>query len=301
MKTFLFTWNPKNWPWTNLEQSIEQINTTGRVTEKWSIISHKQVQPGDRAFLMRLGVKPKGIMAAGFVTSNSFLSEHFSGNGKLVHKVWIDFEVIRNPEVEPLLGLDLLNSGNLSKVNWTPEPSGTKIGPEFAAELEALWGDFLTPKNDSLERVNKTISMKSDKRLLKGSFPKYLDNEKENKRVGDLGELLVLQYEQKKLKLLGIKKKPNHISKTQGDGLGYDILSYDETGHEIYIEVKTTVSNFDTPFYITHHELERSIQDSAKFVLYRLFEYNEINNTATYFERKGELTDLCTNPILYKV
>jgi len=34
MKTFLFTWNPKKWNWTTLEQSINQIESTGRTTEK---------------------------------------------------------------------------------------------------------------------------------------------------------------------------------------------------------------------------------------------------------------------------
>ena len=144
MKTFLFTWNPKKWNWTTLEQNIDQIEQTGRTTEKWSVISHKKIQPGDRAFLMRLGEEPKGIMAAGFVATPSFLSKHWSGEDKLVNRVMIDFEVILNPEKEPLLCLDILNQGNLSKVNWTPHSSGIEINPEVVDELEAVWFDFLT-------------------------------------------------------------------------------------------------------------------------------------------------------------
>ncbi|HTO15365.1 MAG TPA: hypothetical protein VLZ83_06325, partial [Edaphocola sp.] len=144
MKTFLFAWNPKKWNWTTLEQSIDQIEQTGRATEKWSVISHNKIQPGDRAFLMRLGEEPKGIMAAGFVSTPPFLSKHWSGEDKLVNRVMIDFEVILNPEKEPLLSLDILNQGNLAKVNWTPQSSGIEISPEVTDELEAVWFDFLT-------------------------------------------------------------------------------------------------------------------------------------------------------------
>lgn len=144
------------------------------------------------------------------------------------------------------------------------------------------------------------MSPKSDKIVLKGTFTNYIDNEKENKRIGDLGELLVLQHEQEKLKTLGIRKEPEHKSKSEGDGLGYDILSYNEQGKEIFIEVKTTVRNYDAPFFITRNELLRSKQDNDKFFLYRLYEFDDANNNAKYYRRQGDLTELCVNPILYR-
>ena len=147
MKTFLFAWNPKKWDWTTLEQSIEQIQQTGRVNEKWSVISHKKISPGDRAFLMRLGKEPKGIMAAGFVATPPFLSQHWSGEDKLVNRVIIDFEVILNPEHEPLLNLQILNQGNLAKGHWTPQSSGIEINPDITDDLEAVWFEFLNTEN----------------------------------------------------------------------------------------------------------------------------------------------------------
>lgn len=138
MKTFLFAWNPKKWNWTTLEQSINQIEQTGRATEKWSVISHRKIQPGDRAFLMRLGKEPKGIMAAGFVATPPFLIKHWSRENKMVNRVMIDFEVILNPEYEPLLSLNILNEGKLAKINWTPQSSGVEINSEITDELEAI-------------------------------------------------------------------------------------------------------------------------------------------------------------------
>jgi len=143
MKTFLFAWNPKKWNWETLEGDIEQIEETGKTTLQWSVQSHKKIKPGDRAFLVRLGQEPKGIMAAGFVTTPPFLTQHWSGSDKLVNRVMIDFEVILNSEFEPLLNLDLLNHGNLSKGTWTPQSSGIEINPILVDELEAVWFNFL--------------------------------------------------------------------------------------------------------------------------------------------------------------
>ena len=155
-KTFLFAWNPKKWKWETLQQSIDQIEQTGQATEKWSVISHRKIQPGDKAFLMRLGDEPKGIMAAGFVSTVPFLSKHWSGEGKSMHCVMINFEVILDPGAEPLLSLDILNQGNLANVNWTPQSSGIEIAPEIADELEAVWFDFLTTNEISYNHYLET-------------------------------------------------------------------------------------------------------------------------------------------------
>jgi 5-methylcytosine-specific restriction protein A len=144
INTFLFAWNPDKWKWTTLEQSIEQLENSGKVTERWSCVSHKTIKPGDRAFLVRLGSEPRGIFAAGYVVSEPFLSKHWSGEDKDVYRVLIDFEVLLNPENESILTLDILKTGNLEKQQWTPQSSGISIKPELVEELEAVWFDFLT-------------------------------------------------------------------------------------------------------------------------------------------------------------
>ena len=49
-----------------------------------------------------------------------------------------------NPEKEPILTLDILKTGNLSKqYSWTPQASGITIRPDIVDELEAVWFDFL--------------------------------------------------------------------------------------------------------------------------------------------------------------
>jgi Domain of unknown function (DUF3883) len=152
-----------------------------------------------------------------------------------------------------------------------------------------------------LIKIDRVANAQVEEIVLKGRYTNYVENEKERKRLGDLGELLVLQHEQEKLMASGSMKRPQHKSKSEGDGLGYDILSYDETGDEILIEVKTTAGSFEDPLYITGAELLCSQKVPRKYWLYRVYEYDDINNSAKYSLIKGDLTEFCINPILYKV
>ena len=82
-----------------------------------------------------------------------------------------------------------------------------------------------------------------------------------NRKLGRDGEELVFQFEQERLKGLDrsdLAKKIRWISEEDGDGAGYDILSFDERGKERFLEVKTTVGSDTTPFYVTRNELSLS-------------------------------------------
>ncbi|HKL41276.1 MAG TPA: DUF3883 domain-containing protein [Clostridia bacterium] len=64
-----------------------------------------------------------------------------------------------------------------------------------------------------------------------------------------------------------LAKKVEHSSVIKGDGLGYDILSYDEEGNKKYIEVKTTVNKNNNSFYISSNEIEFS-KSNKNYYLY---------------------------------
>lgn len=71
----------------------------------------------------------------------------------------------------------------------------------------------------------------------------YVALQIENSNLGKLGELLVVEWEKKTLRQCGrqdLASQVEHVSETLGDGVGYDILSFDKYGNEKYIEVKTT-------------------------------------------------------------
>jgi len=109
-----------------------------------------------------------------------------------------------------------------------------------------------------------SIKKKSSKTRMPHFSPvrrNYLAQEALNRSLGLAGELFVVDLETKRLNAAGQKQLANrveHASTAQGDGLGYDILSYETSGQERFIEVKTTAFGGTTPFYVTHNELLRS-------------------------------------------
>jgi hypothetical protein len=65
-----------------------------------------------------------------------------------------------------------------------------------------------------------------------------------NRKLGREGEELVLHFERQRLQRqdrVDLAKKVKWISQEEGDGAGYDILSFDHQGNERLLEVKTTV------------------------------------------------------------
>lgn len=132
----------------------------------------------------------------------------------------------------------------------------------------------------------------------------FIQNNIENKRIGDLGELWVVEREKQKLQRTNkpkLAKKVKHVAKEKGDGLGYDILSYDQDGNKIYIEVKTTKGNANSTFYITRNELEKSRIENDNYRLYRVHKFDEENDNAELLIIKGDLSNLCGIPLTYKV
>ena len=72
---------------------------------------------------------------------------------------------------------------------------------------------------------------------------KYLEAEASNHSLGIAGEEFVLQFEHERLWRAGkrtLADRVEHVAKTKGDFLGFDILSFEVNGHERLIEVKTT-------------------------------------------------------------
>ncbi|MBK8250120.1 MAG: DUF3883 domain-containing protein [Gemmatimonadetes bacterium] len=66
-----------------------------------------------------------------------------------------------------------------------------------------------------------------------------------------------------------------HVADTRGDGLGYDVLSFEESGKERLIEVKTTKFGIHTPFLITRNEVRVSDSRRDHYALYRVFGFRK--------------------------
>lgn len=122
----------------------------------------------------------------------------------------------------------------------------------------------------------------------------YLEREARNSSLGLAGERLVMIYEHARLIRAGKKdlaEKVEHVSQARGDGEGYDILSFEESGEERLVEVKTTKYGQETPFFVSRHEL--SVSD-ARFGQYRLYRVFQFKVSPRLYILAGALSKTCT-------
>lgn len=99
-----------------------------------------------------------------------------------------------------------------------------------------------------------------------------------NRKLGHNGEETIFQFEQQRLRQLDrsdLAKKVRWVSQEDGDGAGYDILSFDYKGGERFLEVKTTVGSQTAPFYLTRNELSFSKERPKEFRICRLYDFSK--------------------------
>jgi hypothetical protein len=117
----------------------------------------------------------------------------------------------------------------------------------------------------------------------------YLQREADNRLLGLRGEEFVVAFERERLIAAGEERlaaNVEHVSVSQGDGAGYDVLSYDENTRERLIEVKTTKFGEYTPFYVSRNEVEVSKLEPSSYHLYRLYQFGP---SACLYMRPGPL------------
>lgn len=137
--------------------------------------------------------------------------------------------------------------------------------------------------NDEPAAYNKSIFKKVN----------YLELEQQNTALGEQGEQLILNYERWKLINAGKEKLADTIewvSKEKGDGAGFDILSKNLNGKDMYIEVKTTKLGDAVPIHFTRNEWGFSQKNNSDFFLYRVFNFQK---DPKFFIKEGSFDRYC--------
>ncbi len=118
------------------------------------------------------------------------------------------------------------------------------------------------------------------------------------------GEETVVEFEKKKLREANkhaLAEKIIHVSKDWGDGAGYDVLSYEPNGAEILIEVKTTLREKDSGFFITANEMKCARENRENYRIDRIFEFNPNSRSGGIFYLSVEqLEKMHLIPLQYK-
>ncbi|OLO37034.1 hypothetical protein BTR23_14710 [Alkalihalophilus pseudofirmus] len=122
-----------------------------------------------------------------------------------------------------------------------------------------------------------------------------------NKEIGYKGEKFVLKLEKEQLSS-DLAEKIIHVSIEEGDGAGYDILSYDSSGKPKFLEVKTTTGPKETPFYLTENEKAFFEEYKEEVEIVRVYDFDVETGTGEIYKLRGEdfFKKVNLQPIAYK-
>jgi hypothetical protein len=117
-------------------------------------------------------------------------------------------------------------------------------------------------------------------------------SEAETRALGEAGELLVLEHERRRLLEAGrgdLADRVVHTAKVEGDGSGFDILSFFPDGRPKFVEVKTTTGPKDTDFLISANEVAFSATHPDDYELCRVFAYSARANVGHCYTITGDI------------
>lgn len=139
------------------------------------------------------------------------------------------------------------------------DPTFPLVEELFLASVQQPQISEITMSDFRPRRVKKT-----KKNTGKGSSKRV---SKSAKKIGDAGEKLVVEYEQRRLTELGqrdlVDKIVHHAAINEHPG--WDITSFDEHRREIYIEVKSSIGKIINSIEITANEWAAAVaQETAK-------------------------------------
>jgi len=140
MATYLFAWNPAIWNWPELAADIRKLARRGHLDTGWSCGRHRNIDPGSRAFLVRLGVPPKGIFGSGVSLTAPETGRHWIEE-KAAAGITTNHLTLRLGALfdAPLVTFDELTVPPFRRFRWGVRSSGTYLPETIADALEDLW------------------------------------------------------------------------------------------------------------------------------------------------------------------
>jgi hypothetical protein len=130
----------------------------------------------------------------------------------------------------------------------------------------------------------------------------FAEKDAANRRLGRLGEEFVFNLERHRLRVEGrddLASRVQWVSQTIGDGLGFDILSFDVADDsKRMLEVKATGLGKFFPFYVTANEVRCSDDIPDQYHLFRVF---NMGREPQIYILHGSLRVLCQlEPVLFR-
>lgn len=149
-------------------------------------------------------------------------------------------------------------------------PGVFQIAPK--PPLEAPSEPVFVPAPSQMELLRRVPERLT--RLIRKFDP--AERDARNRSLGRAGEEFVLDVERSVLARAGrpdLARSIRWVAMDEGDGAGFDILSFDPSGRESWIEVKTTNGGPRTPFFLSRNELKTSAGQPDRWKLYRVHSF----------------------------
>ncbi|MCC7326435.1 MAG: hypothetical protein IT521_06485 [Burkholderiales bacterium] len=149
MATYLFAWNPALWAWPELPADIRRVARRGHADIEWSAGRTRAIEPGSRAFLVRVGVAPKGIFGVGHSLTEPWPAPHWrpekAAAGAVTQYVNLRIESLHRL---PPVTYDDLALPPFARFRWGVRASGVHVPSALADALENLWEARLVAVKD---------------------------------------------------------------------------------------------------------------------------------------------------------
>jgi hypothetical protein len=142
------------------------------------------------------------------------------------------------------------------------EPASNLPPPSVLTAEVFVHPPALTPTGPVPERL---------RRLIQKFDP--VERDSCNRALGKAGEAFVVDVERRQLTEADrpdLARRVRWTAAEDGDGAGYDVLSFNRAGAERLIEVKTTNGSERTPFFLTRNECSLASERPADWRIYRV-------------------------------
>ena len=139
MATYLFAWNPVYWDWPELPYDIKRLARQGHVDIGWASGRTRSIEPGSRAFMVRLGTPPKGLIGAGYTLTPPTPGKHWIDSkvkaGVPALHLKLRLEVLAPT---PIVSFDDLARPPFARFRWGVRSSGTRVPSPRADPLAGV-------------------------------------------------------------------------------------------------------------------------------------------------------------------
>ena len=139
-KTFLITWKEDHWPYEKLLDLIQRFESSGKATEPWRFMSHKQCKIGDRIYLLKQGDQPRGLFGSGRIVSAPYVNKaaiNEAGNNPWC--VDVEFDLLVDPKSELVVSETILKDAYSENGLWNTQASGVAIPDDISTIIAAAW------------------------------------------------------------------------------------------------------------------------------------------------------------------